>query len=247
MITRAFIQEAGSGRLGPEERDLIGALGRRNIPVELFTRKRLARRQLPIDRSTLVAGGVPVVLGALRQLGIEPAEDEDYPSCLGHILYRRIWTGTVGRLKESLFLDAGPPVFAKPRGRRKRFTGRVFGSPADLIHLEGASAATSIYLSEVVDWVSEYRVYVVQGRVVGIHHYGGDPAILPDDEVVSKAVRTLEASGQATAGYGLDLGVLSGGETALVEWNDGFSLGSYGLDASLYAELILARWRELVG
>ena len=64
--------------------------------------------------------------------------------------------------------------------------------------------------------------------------------------VVSKAVRTLEASGQATAGYGLDLGVLSDGETALVEWNDGFSLGSYGLDASLYAELILARWRELV-
>jgi ATP-grasp domain, R2K clade family 2 len=247
MITRAFIQQAGSGRLGPEERDLISDIGRRSIPVELFTRKRLARRQLPIDRSTLVAGEVPVVLGALRQLGIEPAEDKDYPSCLGHLLYRRIWTGTVGRLKEDLFQDAGPPVFAKPRGRRKRFTGRVFDSPADLIHLEGASAATPIYLSEVVDWVSEYRVYVVRGRVVGIHHYGGDPAILPDEAVVSEAIRTLESSGQATAGYGLDLGVLSGGQTAVVEWNDGFSLGSYGLDPTLYTELILARWCELVG
>jgi hypothetical protein len=48
-------------------------------------------------------------------------------------------------------------------------------------------------------------------------------------------------------GYGLDLGVLSGGQTALVEWNHGFSLGSYGLDSSLYTELILARWCEFMG
>ena len=68
----------------------------------------------------------------------------------------------------------------------------------------------------------------MRGLVVGIRHYGGDPANLPDDEVVSESVRTLNTSGQATAGYGLDLGVLSSGQTALVERNDGFSLGSYG-------------------
>jgi hypothetical protein len=87
----------------------------------------------------------------------------------------------------------------------------------------------------------------MRGLVVGIRHYGGDPAILPDDEVVSELVRTLNTSGQATAGYGLDLGVLSSGQTALVERNDGFSLGSYGLDPTLYTELILARWCELAG
>jgi hypothetical protein len=32
---------------------------------------------------------------------------------------------------------------------------------------------------------------------------------------------------------------------ALVEWNDGFSLGSYGLEGGLYTDLILARWCEL--
>jgi ATP-grasp domain, R2K clade family 2 len=165
MITRAFIQEAGNGRLGPEERDLVNGLGHRNIPVELFTSKRLARRQVPIGRDTLVAGEVPVVLGALRQLGIKPPPDNDYPNCLRHLLYRRVWTGTVRRLKAELFRGAGPPVFAKPSGRRKRFTGRVFNSPSDLIHLEGASSTTSTHCSEVVDWVSEYRVFVVRGRV----------------------------------------------------------------------------------
>jgi hypothetical protein len=37
------------------------------------------------------------------------------------------------------------------------------------------------------------------------------------------------------------------GQTALVEVNDGFGLGSYGLEAGLYLDLVLARWAELVG
>lgn len=52
---------------------------------------------------------------------------------------------------------------------------------------------------------------------------------------------------RGTAGYGLDLGGLDDGRTALVEWNDGFSLGNDGLDADAYTGLILARWCELVG
>jgi hypothetical protein len=39
---------------------------------------------------------------------------------------------------------------------------------------------------------------------------------------------------------------LAQGDTALIELNDGFSLGSYGLDRSVYADLILARWTELM-
>ena len=101
-------------------------------------------------------------------------------------------------------------------------------------------------MRRAVRWASEHRVYVVRGRVVGIRHYAGDPAISPDEAVVSEAVRALREWGEATAGYGLDLGVLDDGRTALVEWNDGFSLGSYGLDAGSYTELILARWSELV-
>lgn len=245
MITSAYIQEEGNGRLGAEERGLINGLQERGIPTKLFTRKRLARRQLPLDRNTLVAGDVPVVLGALRQLGIEPPAPIDYPTSLQYLLHRRVWASTVKRLKDDIFEGMGRPVFAKPLGRQKRFTGRVFASPDDLFHLEGTSGAASIHFSEVVEWVSEYRVFVVRGQVVGIRHYRGDPAVLLDEAVVAEAVAMLSASGEGTAGYGLDLGVLSGGQTALVEWNDGFSLGSYELDPSHYTDLILARWLEM--
>jgi ATP-grasp domain, R2K clade family 2 len=116
-----------------------------------------------------------------------------------------------------------------------------------VIYLEGASRITPIFCAEVVDWVSEYRCYVIRGEIVGIRHYGGNPAVGVDEAVIARAIRNLESAGESTAGYALDFGVLADGRIALVEWNDGFSLGSYGLESGLYADLILARWLELTG
>ena len=246
MIRRAFIQEGGNGRLGTEERDLIACLEARGITVELFTKKKLARRQLPLDRQTLVAVGVPVVVGALRQLGIDAPVPNDYHISLQPLLHRRFWTSTVGRLIDDLYEGSVRPIFAKPSERLKRFTGHVFASPVDLIYLEGASRSTPIFCAEVVDWVSEYRSYVIRGEIVGIRHYGGNPAVELDEAVVARAIRSLESAGESTTGYALDFGVLADGRTALVEWNDGFSLGSYGLEGGLYTELVLARWCELI-
>jgi hypothetical protein len=245
MIRRAFIQEGGSGRLGPEERDLLAGLAIKGIPTELFTRKQMTRRQLHLDRQTLVAGEVTVVIGGLKQLGIEPPASNDYPRSLRPLLYRRVWTSNVGRLIDELYDGTRRPVFAKPSDRQKRFTGRVFATPDDLFHLEGASRNTTILCAEVVDWRVESRVFVIRGEIVGIRRYAGDPSIRLDESVVSQAVRAFEESGEATAGYGIDFGVLADDRVALVEWNDGFSLGSYGLEPGLYTDLILARWSEL--
>lgn len=43
----------------------------------------------------------------------------------------------------------------------------------------------------------------------------------------------------------LDFGVTSDGRTLLIEMNDGYSLGAYGLEPELYAKLLTARWAEL--
>ncbi|PTL80466.1 ATP-grasp domain-containing protein [Vitiosangium sp. GDMCC 1.1324] len=247
MIRRAFIQELGSGRMEPEMRDLLAGLQERGIPAELFTARRIERRQLPLDRETLVAGDVPSVLGALAQLGIEPPPTNDYPRSLEPFLHRRFWTSTVRELTAAVENGSGPPVFAKPLGRKKRFTGHVFGGYDDLLFLRRASLSTPILCSEVVRWLSEYRVFVIQGRIVGIQHYAGDPALRVDETRVEQAVRLMEDAGEGTSAYGVDFGVLEDGQTALVEWNDGFALGSYGLDRALYTELTLTRWAELTG
>jgi len=44
----------------------------------------------------------------------------------------------------------------------------------------------------------------------------------------------------------MDFGVLSSGESALVEANDGYALGAYKISSAAYSELLFSRWRELI-
>jgi hypothetical protein len=245
MFRHAYLEERGAGRLSPEIHDVRSELLRRGVPCELFTAKRVLRRQLPLARDVFVAGYIPTLLQVLKQLGIEPPEPNDYPPCLRPYLRRRVWESTVAAVQARLE-DEREPVFVKPRGRVKRFTGAVFDSYHDVWQFQGVSRRQPVYCSEVVTWRSEHRVYVVRGRIVGVRCYQGDAGVEPDLAVIEEAIALLEASGAAWAGYGIDFGVLAGGATALVELNDGFGLGSYDLEPAAYTELLLARWEELM-
>jgi hypothetical protein len=245
MINKALVEENGNRRMEPEMRDVYDELRQRDFPVELFIKKRLDRRQLSLTKDTLVVGYVDTFLAALRQLDIAAPANNDYPSALQPFFHRRIWQSTVREVSEWVY-NANGPIFAKPKERKKRFTGHVFQYPDDLgSFLEGTSGATPVWCSEVLEWLSEYRVYVIRGQIVGIGHYAGNPTIKLDEQVVREAVRILEASPERTAGYGVDFGVTASGHTALVEWNDGYSLGSYELDKTIYTDLLIARWCEL--
>ncbi|MEP7287940.1 MAG: ATP-grasp domain-containing protein [Chloroflexota bacterium] len=246
MINKAFIEERGNRRMEPEMQDVYEELRQRNVPVELFTQKRILRRQLSLARDTLVVGYVQTMLTTFQQLGIQAPPTNDYPSVLQPFFHRRIWESTVATLISSIY-DGNGAVFAKPKGRKKRFTGHVFRYPDDLRFIEGASTSTPLFCAEVVEWLSEYRVYVIQGSVVGIKHYEGDPAIMIDEQVATEAVRLLEQSTETTAAYALDFGVIGSGLTALIGWNDGYSLGSYELDRSVYTDLLITRWCEITG
>lgn len=247
MIQKAYIEEYGNGKMEPEMSDLREEFQRRGIPVEAFTAKRIQRRQLSLTRETLVAGTISVVEGALRQIGIKPPETNDYPSCLEPFLHRRIWESTLRNMISRVHDGISEPLFVKPLGRRKRFTGNVFATPTDLMFLEGTSRSLPVYCSDVVEWRSEYRAFIINGQIVGLRRYSGDSQALPDESVIKEAVARYQDSGEAPAAYAIDFGVLRDGRTALVEINDGFSIGSYGLDKSAYADLTITRWCELVG
>ena len=44
-----------------------------------------------------------------------------------------------------------------------------------------------------------------------------------------------------------NFGKTDDGRTLLIEMNDGFAIGCYGLDDTLYAKFLAARWAELTG
>src|SRR4051794_24684641 len=97
-ISAALLHRRGD-RKDDAEIELVSAeLSRRGIPFEYFLEKRLLRKQVPLAPDVLVVGHIPVVMQALRQLGIAPPPTNDYPESLAPWLHRRIWKTTAGEI-----------------------------------------------------------------------------------------------------------------------------------------------------
>ena len=105
-----------------------------------------------------------------------------------------------------------------------------------------------VLVSEVINFVSEYRVYVLEGKVIGCNWYTGDMRYYPEFDVIENMVKQFS---RAPKFYSLDVGIeLSKDKrlqfTRLVECNDGYSLGNYGLSPRLYTRGLTTRWRQLL-
>ena len=85
-----------------------------------------------------------------------------------------------------------------------------------------------------------YKTFKVLGRYVPVAKDG--TGALPDMKVVQQMADDFENAPKA---YCLDVGVLSTGETALIEVNDGFSIGKYDMPKDMYANVLITRWNEL--
>lgn len=220
---------------------------RRGVPVAPFEPKQLDDRSLPLARDTLVVGGVPVVEAALAALGVAVPPADNLPESLAAFRGRKVWTGTWGELR-ARYGKSGPPapLWVKARRRNKAVPSIAVYDAADIGASGNLPDSFEVLVSEYVTFVSEWRCFVRGGRVIDLCRYQGDVFAYPDAAVVRAAV-SAHAKVGAPAGYGIDFGVLTTGRTVLVEVNEGYSLNPYGLESMEYAELLEARWLELVG
>lgn len=74
-------------------------------------------------------------------------------------------------------------------------------------------------------------------------HYKGDWATVAESDAVRRAVAGYT---QSPAAYAIDFGVTDDGRSLVVEANDAFAPGAYGLDPVVYATMLEDRWLELV-
>ncbi|RYD88657.1 MAG: DUF4343 domain-containing protein [Sphingobacteriales bacterium] len=177
-----------------------------------------------------------------EHLGIQlPDEDMSYPESLRGYLGRNIWTSTADEIA------ADPTkwdVFIKPKSDLKRFTGKHIRGIADLRNIGDQGRNTPVWVSEPVRFMREWRVFVRYGRIMGIRPYKGDYRVHYDVAVIESAIRDFAG---APAGYAIDFGVTDDGRTLLIEVNEGYSIGAYGLYYTDYAKLLSARWAQLTG
>jgi len=196
----------------------------------------------------LPVGSVEFVRAAARRLGVSLPDFEAYPQALRRFLHRAVRPGILNDAQSTRSV-----LFVRPMRAIKAFTGFVSTDPPLSLmdpRLEGADPTTAVWFCTPVSWLCEWRYYIVDNQVLGAGRYdpeGADDAPDPDPQQVQAMVAAFGPC--APAGYALDVGVLSTGQTALIEVNDGWALGHYKGTCSPadYLRLLQARWEELCG
>ena len=193
-----------------------------------------------LDKSNLedvVVGGMLVTEHALAMRGVKPPRI-DYPESLKEYLGREVWRCPIDSISE-----ADLPLFIKPENE-KELSGIVAQRMSELENYLSRGNDYPVLCSEPVEFVSEERLFLRYGELIGVRHYSGDHDVWPDVDTTNDVIRAYT---DAPAGCAIDLGVTKDDRTVLVEVNDGFALGCYGMDSIAYALLLAARWAELVG
>lgn len=193
---------------------------------------------------TPVFAGARIFDRVMERLGITYERVDTYPKELHSLLHRKLEKMTLKEAK-SIFDKSSSPMFVKPI-LNKQFHGNLWKSCLDLIPLANVSDDAEVIVSEPIKFVSEFRCYINDKELIAIRHYTGD---FEQPIKRTSALDAIDMFKSSPIAYSIDLGVVQtkdGFQDALVEVNDGTSLGNYGLDSIHYAEMLIARWHEIV-
>lgn len=185
-------------------------------------------------------GTVEATTKFFEKCGVSVPKCLSYPKQLKSFLGRKIIKTTVKNAGKNF------PYFIKPSHDIKLFTGDIIEDISDkdfLVVFDFCKSDTPIYKSEVVNFISEYRIFVANNEIRGIKHYKGDFTKFINIQVINKMIKMYK---KCPITYTLDVGLTSDGRTLLVEVNDMWAIGSYGLDGETYTLLCILRMKEIL-
>lgn len=85
---------------------------------------------------------------------------------------------------------------------------------------------TNYVVSEEVNILSEWRIYVISGQIENTSNYDGDPTIFPDVTLIKKAITIYSAYNNSPKSYSIDVMVTSKG-TSIIEIHPFAAIGLY--------------------
>lgn len=93
--------------------------------------------------------------------------------------------------------------------------------------------------------ISEWRIYVHQHKAIDSRNYSGNFRREPNydyaDHLINQNRKNLFPSA-----YTIDLAVLQSGQSVVVEYNDMWAIGNYGIPNDLYLRMLSDRYFEIV-
>ncbi len=216
-------------------------------PIKTYNASHIFTDYIPCTKDDIVVGHIDHCRRHVKKITGKDTPNIDYPMELIPYMGRKFRRTTLNEIYTSILDNDGiiEPIFIKPV-EQKHFTGFVCRSFSDFSKkCVGHDHSKEIYCSGVVNFVSEYRVYIHRHRVSACLRYAGDYSVAPSKRRVEEMLYALRNANMPVA-YSIDVGVTDTVATLLVECNDGFALGNYGMLSRDYAEMHRDRWNQLV-
>ncbi len=138
------------------------------------------------------------------------------------------------------------PTFVKPADPvNKCFDAGIYSSPLDIRASKEVSADTPVLVAEPVEWLAEYRCFILEGKVVASSPYlsfnrpvwqpygkGGEKAG-ESKNVLAFSARLLSQAGlDFPPAFVVDIGLIEERGWAVVEFNPAWCAGLLGADPS---------------
>jgi hypothetical protein len=141
----------------------------------------------------------------------------------------------------SKYYQTNIPIFIKPV-QTKLFDGILISKEEHLNYFNRVDTNINVLVCEKIDILSEHRAYIHNGKMVYCCNYSGDFRINPDYNYIDSLIKQYDKQPIA---YTIDVAVLKDGSNTVIEFNDFWAIGSYGLYCLDYAQMLLDRYFEI--
>lgn len=138
----------------------------------------------------------------------------------------------------------GDKLFIKPK-EIKLFSGLILdGMNYSCLCDKPLETLLFAYAPFESELVSEWRLYIQHNKIIDSRNYSGDFMISPNYEYATTVI--AENKKTFPCAYTIDIGILESGENVVVEFNDMWAIGNYGIPNDIYLTALKYRYFEIV-
>lgn len=191
-------------------------------------------------RNNPFVGSIDVMSMLFKNIGKYPTPI-DFPESIisSGLLNRKIATMKLHDFVD-VFKISQKPMFVKPV-QTKLFDGALISKDEHLSYLKLENC--DVLVCDPIEILSEHRVYIHNKKAIYSCNYSGDFRINPNFEYVDKLNEEYK---EQPISYTIDVAVLKDSSMTVIEFNDFWAIGSYGLYCINYAQMLLDRYCEIV-
>ena len=229
-----YIQSLDNRPINFDTASVMYAAIEQDLPYKLITYGELDNYKQELQLN-LFCGSVEFLTKSFSLIGLEGVGLKENSNRKSEII---TLSSSKKRAKSGEFL------FIKPL-KMKLFTGFILDNfiYPDIEKLPGDTMVRAYKrFSEKI--LSEWRVYIYKHEIYFSGNYSGDFEVVPDYDYVREVIEQNRSTFPIS--YTIDTGILESKENVVIEYNDMWAIGNYGVPNDMYLRMLRDRYFQIV-